>query len=129
MKLLNLGDTLDFDSKNIDVLDSSVSTEFYSFVFKGTDTDKDPDETAEDETDKGLYYEKSDTLSKVVFMENDLYNGTDNAYVSVAFRLSDGDNHAFYYLEDYALSAKVDSSTKEYVRVSKKVDSRPDYIE
>ncbi len=127
VKVLKLGDTLDFDYKNIDVLDSSVSTEFYSFVFKGTDTDKDPDETAEDETDKGLYYEKSDTLSKVVFMENDLYNGTDNAYVSVAFRLSDGDNHAFYYLEDYALSAKVDGSTKEYVRVSKKVDSRPVY--
>lgn len=67
VKVLKLGDTLDFDYKNIDVLDSSVSTEFYSFVFKGTDTDKDPDETAEDEADKGLYYEKSDTLSKVVF--------------------------------------------------------------
>lgn len=126
VKVLKLGDTLDFDYKNIDVLDSSVSTEFYSFVFKGTDTDKEPDETAENEADKGLYYEKSDTLSKVVFMEGDLFDD-DNAYVSVAFRLSDGDNHEFYYLEDYALSQKVGSSTKEYVRVSKKVDSRPAY--
>ena len=119
IKVLKLGDTLSFDYKNIDVLDSSVTTEFYYFAYKGEAR------AEEDPGEEGSSYTKADALTKVVFMEGDVYENN-NAYVSIAFKLSDGDNKAIYYIENYAASV-TDIDGVKYVRVSKDVNSRPVY--
>lgn len=119
IKVLELGATLSLDYKTIDVLDTSVSTQFFYSVYgKDTvDTAKTPEE---DESG----YTKADSLSKVIFFEDALQTDG-NAYVSIVFRLTDGNNKNFYYLEDYATAVIKD--TGKYVQVSQDVNSRPEY--
>lgn len=124
VKVLKLGETLSLSYKTIDVLDSSISTQYFYSVYEvdTIDAAKKPEEDASG-------YKKVDSMSKLVFFE---YDGKDgkldadgNLFVSIAFRLDDGDNETYYYLEDYATGFTKGSET--YVKVAKEVDSRPVY--
>lgn len=125
IKVLELGATLSLDYKNIDVLDSSVSTEYYMFAYKGTNPEGVPGDKAEEGEDADNFYKKADSLTKVVFWDSDIQSDG-YAYGSVAFKLSDGEKDAVYYLEDYVVTPQ-DFGGKKYVKFTKDINSRPAY--
>ena len=134
IKVLPLGTKLSFDYKVIDVLRSAVATSsssyttFYAYVLT---TEGDAERVQPEPKEGETSYKRYTSLSDLVFMDKeddkDIRLADGNAYVSVAFRVTDNTNSDIYYLEDYATSVKYEDSTYNYVKVSTNVESNPVY--
>ena len=126
VKLFILGSELDFDYVAIDVLDSSVSTTRYFYAF-----DEENPRVGFDVEGEETTYEQMDSDKR--FFENDFptYELGGEGYLSVAFRLSDGDNSNYYFIEWYVDDAAlVEADGYKYTRVVEpgEVDDKPEYI-
>lgn len=104
IKLMVLGSEPDFDYVAIDVLDSSVTTRRYYYAYDAEDprvplTAEDGE--SEDEEEAETTYETFESDKR--FFDSDFPSLTnEEGLLSVAYRLTDGDNTAYYYIEWYA---------------------------
>lgn len=126
VKLFILGSELDFDYVAIDVLDSSVTTTRYYYAYDAEKARVGFDVEGQDTT-----YAQMDSDRR--FFENDFastFKSENAGYLSVAFKLSDGDNSQYYFIEWYADSAVLQTKGDyAYVKVvvPDSVDVSPEY--
>lgn len=126
IRLFILGSELDFDYVAIDVLDSSVSTTRYYYAYDPENGRVGFDVEGQDTT-----YEQMNSDKR--FYETDFANFAENetGYLSVAFRLSDGDNSEYYFIEwfadDSALAAQADGYSYISVVRPGRVTATPSY--
>lgn len=125
VKLFILGSELDFDYVAIDVLDSSVSTSryYYAYDVENPRVQLDPEEGE-------TTYETMDSDRR--FFESDFAGFNGEGYLSVAYRLSDGDNSEYYYIEWFVsdpsvLSTQTDGYSYFRVVTPGSVDTSPKY--
>ena len=123
VKLFILGSELDFDYVAIDVLDSSVSTSryYYAYDVENPRVQLDPEEGE-------TTYETMNSDRR--FFESDFAGFNGEGYLSVAYRLSDGDNSDYYFIEWYApAGALVTKGEYGYIKavVPDSVDVSPEY--
>lgn len=126
VKLFILGSELDFDYVAIDVLDSSVTTTRYYYAYDAEKARVGFDVEGQDTT-----YAQMDSDRR--FFENDFastFKSENAGYLSIAFKLSDGDNSQYYFIEWYADSAVLQTKGDyAYVKVvvPDSVDVSPEY--
>lgn len=126
VKLYVMGSELDFDYVAIDVLDSSVTTTRYYYAYDAEKARVGFDVEGQDTT-----YAQMDSDRR--FFENDFastFKSENAGYLSVAFKLSDGDNSQYYFIEWYADSAVLQTKGDyAYVKVvvPDSVDVSPEY--
>lgn len=126
VKLFILGSELDFDYVAIDVLDSSVTTTRYYYAYDAEKARVGFDVEGQDTT-----YAQMDSDRR--FFENDFastFKSENAGYLSVAFKLSDGDNSDYYFIEWYApAGALVTKGEYGYIKavVPDSVDVSPEY--
>ena len=126
VKLYVMGSELDFDYVAIDVLDSSVTTTRYYYAYDAEKARVGFDVEGQDTT-----YAQMDSDRR--FFENDFastFKSENAGYLSVAFKLSDGDNSDYYFIEWYApAGALVTKGEYGYIKavVPDSVDVSPEY--
>lgn len=128
IKLLVMGSEIDFDFVAIDVLDSSVSTSRYYYAYDADTPRADlADEEDGSEPEDPAPYSEMDSDKR--FFESDFPSlSNEEGLLSVALRLTDGDNSAYYYIEWYA-SEHSEQGGYSYLRVVEPgaVDTLPEY--
>ena len=126
VKLYVMGSELDFDYVAIDVLDSSVTITRYYYAYDAEKARVGFDVEGQDTT-----YAQMDSDRR--FFENDFastFKSENAGYLSVAFKLSDGDNSDYYFIEWYApAGALVTKGEYGYIKavVPDSVDVSPEY--